>query len=193
MLDGAAENVKRTRKWYLDGNQFTQVPKELSNYRHLTLIDLSNNQISTLSNQSFSNMSELLTLCAGRRYRDSVPVTAGWRERERERERERGNSTAAVFYRLRPAFQTRFTGQELQLAQLVLLCHHNCGVIDLDGSSETFVRSAVVEPPDMHNPPHPSPRGVTEQGVGGGWSVGRIRDSRIPYVPNQEDDSLQIN
>ncbi|KAJ8790025.1 hypothetical protein J1605_004777 [Eschrichtius robustus] len=47
---------------YLDGNQFTLVPKELSNYKHLTLIDLSNNRISTLSNQSFSNMTQLLTL-----------------------------------------------------------------------------------------------------------------------------------
>ncbi|KAL4843254.1 hypothetical protein H8958_008198 [Nasalis larvatus] len=46
---------------YLDGNQFTLVPKELSNYKHLTLIDLSNNRISTLSNQSFSNMTQLLT------------------------------------------------------------------------------------------------------------------------------------
>ncbi|XP_026026763.1 slit homolog 2 protein isoform X8 [Astatotilapia calliptera] len=53
---------KETTELYLDGNHFTQVPVELSNYKHLTLIDLSNNQISTLSNHSLSNMSELLTL-----------------------------------------------------------------------------------------------------------------------------------
>uniref|UniRef100_A0A3Q0S275 Slit homolog 2 (Drosophila) n=1 Tax=Amphilophus citrinellus TaxID=61819 RepID=A0A3Q0S275_AMPCI len=53
---------KETTELYLDGNHFTQVPMELSNYKHLTLIDLSNNQISTLSNHSLSNMSELLTL-----------------------------------------------------------------------------------------------------------------------------------
>ncbi|XP_010795647.1 LOW QUALITY PROTEIN: slit homolog 2 protein-like [Notothenia coriiceps] len=53
---------KETTELYLDGNHFTQVPVELSDYKHLTLIDLSNNQISTLSNHSLSNMSELLTL-----------------------------------------------------------------------------------------------------------------------------------
>ncbi|XP_039191823.1 slit homolog 2 protein isoform X5 [Crotalus tigris] len=53
---------KEVTELYLDGNQFTLVPKELSNYKHLTLIDLSNNRISTLSNQSFSNMTQLLTL-----------------------------------------------------------------------------------------------------------------------------------
>ncbi|KAJ8335077.1 hypothetical protein SKAU_G00407160 [Synaphobranchus kaupii] len=61
---------------YLDGNQFTQVPVELSNYRHLTLIDLSNNQISTLSNQSFSNMSELLTLILSYNRLRCIPVKA---------------------------------------------------------------------------------------------------------------------
>ncbi|XP_035274857.1 slit homolog 2 protein isoform X2 [Anguilla anguilla] len=61
---------------YLDGNQFTQVPKELSTYRHLTLIDLSNNQISTLSNQSFSNMSELLTLILSYNRLRCIPVKA---------------------------------------------------------------------------------------------------------------------
>ncbi|KAG9479676.1 hypothetical protein GDO78_011612 [Eleutherodactylus coqui] len=53
---------KDVTELYLDGNQFTLVPKELSNYKHLMLIDLSNNRISTLSNQSFSNMTQLLTL-----------------------------------------------------------------------------------------------------------------------------------
>ncbi|KAM8842768.1 LOW QUALITY PROTEIN: slit homolog 1b [Synchiropus picturatus] len=47
---------------YLDGNQFTRVPRELSSFKHLQLVDLSNNQISTLLDDSFSNMSQLTTL-----------------------------------------------------------------------------------------------------------------------------------
>nr|XP_021331538.1 slit homolog 2 protein isoform X15 [Danio rerio] len=61
---------------YLDGNEFTQVPLELSNYKHLTLIDLSNNQISTLSNHSFSNMSELLTLILSYNRLRCIPAKA---------------------------------------------------------------------------------------------------------------------
>ncbi|TNN69370.1 Slit 2 protein [Liparis tanakae] len=61
---------------YLDGNHFTQVPSELSNYKHLTLIDLSNNQISTLSNHSLSNMSELLTLILSYNRLRCIPVRA---------------------------------------------------------------------------------------------------------------------
>uniref|UniRef100_A0A8C4RSH2 Slit homolog 2 (Drosophila) n=1 Tax=Erpetoichthys calabaricus TaxID=27687 RepID=A0A8C4RSH2_ERPCA len=63
-------------KELLDGNQFTQVPKELSNYKHLLLIDLSNNHISTLSNQSFSNMTELLTLILSYNRLRCIPVKA---------------------------------------------------------------------------------------------------------------------
>uniref|UniRef100_A0A3B3T238 Slit homolog 1 protein n=1 Tax=Paramormyrops kingsleyae TaxID=1676925 RepID=A0A3B3T238_9TELE len=47
---------------YLDGNQLTMVPKELSAFKHLQLVDLSNNRISSLSNSSFANMSQLTTL-----------------------------------------------------------------------------------------------------------------------------------
>ncbi|KAM6972404.1 slit homolog 1 protein-like [Aplochiton taeniatus] len=47
---------------YLDGNQFTSVPKDLSTFKHLQLVDLSNNKISSLSESSFSNMSQLTTL-----------------------------------------------------------------------------------------------------------------------------------
>ncbi|XP_068607543.1 slit homolog 1 protein-like [Brachionichthys hirsutus] len=47
---------------YLDGNQFTSVPRELVSYQHLQLVDLSNNKISSLSEDSFSNMSQLTTL-----------------------------------------------------------------------------------------------------------------------------------
>ncbi|XP_072319417.1 slit homolog 1 protein-like [Eucyclogobius newberryi] len=47
---------------YLDGNQFTSVPKELASFKYLQLVDLSNNKISSLSDDSFSNMSQLTTL-----------------------------------------------------------------------------------------------------------------------------------
>uniref|UniRef100_A0A8C2ADF9 Slit homolog 1b (Drosophila) n=1 Tax=Cyprinus carpio TaxID=7962 RepID=A0A8C2ADF9_CYPCA len=47
---------------YLDGNLFVAVPKELSAFRQLQLVDLSNNKISFLSNSSFANMSQLTTL-----------------------------------------------------------------------------------------------------------------------------------
>uniref|UniRef100_A0A8C3AZA6 Slit homolog 2 (Drosophila) n=1 Tax=Cyclopterus lumpus TaxID=8103 RepID=A0A8C3AZA6_CYCLU len=67
---------KESTELYLDGNHFTQVPAELSNYKHLTLIDLSNNQISTLSNHSLSNMSELLTLILSYNRLRCIPVRA---------------------------------------------------------------------------------------------------------------------
>uniref|UniRef100_A0A7N6BCP3 Slit homolog 2 (Drosophila) n=1 Tax=Anabas testudineus TaxID=64144 RepID=A0A7N6BCP3_ANATE len=67
---------KETTELYLDGNHFTQVPVELSNFKHLTLIDLSNNQISTLSNHSLSNMSELLTLILSYNRLRCIPVRA---------------------------------------------------------------------------------------------------------------------
>ncbi|CAF94128.1 unnamed protein product, partial [Tetraodon nigroviridis] len=47
---------------YLDGNQFSIVPKELSGFKYLQLVDLSNNRINSLTNSSFSNMSQLTTL-----------------------------------------------------------------------------------------------------------------------------------
>ncbi|XP_061772198.1 slit homolog 2 protein isoform X5 [Nerophis ophidion] len=65
-----------TTELYLDGNHFTQVPVELSDYKHLTLIDLSNNQISTLSNHSLSNMSELLTFILSYNRLRCIPVRA---------------------------------------------------------------------------------------------------------------------
>nr|XP_061840386.1 slit homolog 2 protein-like isoform X1 [Nerophis lumbriciformis] len=65
-----------TTELYLDGNHFTQVPVELSHYKHLTLIDLSNNQISTLSNHSLSNMSELLTFILSYNRLRCIPVRA---------------------------------------------------------------------------------------------------------------------
>ncbi|XP_049927043.1 slit homolog 1a isoform X3 [Epinephelus moara] len=47
---------------YLDGNQFSVVPKELSAFKYLQLVDLSNNKINSLTNSSFANMSQLTTL-----------------------------------------------------------------------------------------------------------------------------------
>ncbi|XP_026881111.2 slit homolog 2 protein isoform X3 [Electrophorus electricus] len=67
---------KDVTELYLDGNQFIQVPLELSNFKHLTLIDLSNNQISTLSNHSYSNMSELLTLILSYNRLRCIPAKA---------------------------------------------------------------------------------------------------------------------
>ncbi|KAJ8000452.1 hypothetical protein DPEC_G00180270, partial [Dallia pectoralis] len=67
---------KETTELYLDGNKFTQVPVELTNFKHLTLIDLSNNQISTLSNHSLNNMTELLTLILSYNRLRCIPVRA---------------------------------------------------------------------------------------------------------------------
>ncbi|XP_029466034.1 slit homolog 1 protein [Rhinatrema bivittatum] len=53
---------KNVTELYLDGNQFTMVPGQLSTFKYLQLVDLSNNKISTLSNSSFTNMSQLTTL-----------------------------------------------------------------------------------------------------------------------------------
>uniref|UniRef100_A0A8C5E9N0 Slit homolog 1a (Drosophila) n=1 Tax=Gouania willdenowi TaxID=441366 RepID=A0A8C5E9N0_GOUWI len=47
---------------YLDGNQFSVVPKELSAFKYLQLVDLSNNKINSLTNSSFANMTQLTTL-----------------------------------------------------------------------------------------------------------------------------------
>nr|XP_057938540.1 slit homolog 1 protein-like [Doryrhamphus excisus] len=47
---------------YLDGNQLTRVPKELATFRNLQLVDLSNNKITSLADDSFANMSQLTTL-----------------------------------------------------------------------------------------------------------------------------------
>uniref|UniRef100_A0A8B9I228 Slit homolog 1a (Drosophila) n=1 Tax=Astyanax mexicanus TaxID=7994 RepID=A0A8B9I228_ASTMX len=47
---------------YLDGNQFSMVPKELAAFKYLQLVDLSNNKINSLTNASFANMSQLTTL-----------------------------------------------------------------------------------------------------------------------------------
>ncbi|XP_028907039.1 slit homolog 3 protein [Ornithorhynchus anatinus] len=53
---------KDVTELYLEGNHLTAVPRELSSFRQLTLIDLSNNSISVLANYTFSNMTQLSTL-----------------------------------------------------------------------------------------------------------------------------------
>ncbi|MED6270790.1 Slit 1 protein [Characodon lateralis] len=61
---------------YLDGNQFTSVPKELATFKYLQLVDLSNNKISSLSNDSFSNMSQLTTLILSYNSLQCIPPLA---------------------------------------------------------------------------------------------------------------------
>lgn len=61
---------------YLDGNQFSIVPKELSTFKHLQLVDLSNNKISSLTNSSFANMSQLTTLILSYNALQCIPTLA---------------------------------------------------------------------------------------------------------------------
>uniref|UniRef100_A0A671SEL1 Slit homolog 1 protein-like n=1 Tax=Sinocyclocheilus anshuiensis TaxID=1608454 RepID=A0A671SEL1_9TELE len=61
---------------YLDGNQFSVVPKELSNFKNLQLVDLSNNKISSLTNSSFANMSQLTTLILSYNALRCIPTLA---------------------------------------------------------------------------------------------------------------------
>ncbi|XP_038266910.1 slit homolog 1 protein isoform X2 [Dermochelys coriacea] len=67
---------KNVTELYLDGNQFTLVPGELSSFRSLQLVDLSNNKISSLSNSSFTNMSQLTTLILSYNALQCIPPLA---------------------------------------------------------------------------------------------------------------------
>ncbi|XP_040839177.1 slit homolog 3 protein isoform X1 [Ochotona curzoniae] len=67
---------KDVTELYLEGNHLTAVPKELSALRHLTLIDLSNNSISMLTNYTFSNMSHLSTLILSYNRLRCIPIHA---------------------------------------------------------------------------------------------------------------------
>lgn len=67
---------KDVTELYLEGNHLTAVPKELSTFRQLTLIDLSNNSISMLTNYTFSNMSHLSTLILSYNRLRCIPVHA---------------------------------------------------------------------------------------------------------------------
>uniref|UniRef100_A0A8C4N8X6 Slit homolog 1a (Drosophila) n=1 Tax=Eptatretus burgeri TaxID=7764 RepID=A0A8C4N8X6_EPTBU len=61
---------------YLDENQFTMVPAELSNYKYLSLIDLSNNRISGIANFTFKNMSQLTKLILSYNRLRCIPLRA---------------------------------------------------------------------------------------------------------------------
>uniref|UniRef100_A0A803V682 Slit homolog 1 protein n=1 Tax=Ficedula albicollis TaxID=59894 RepID=A0A803V682_FICAL len=67
---------KNVTELYLDGNQFTQVPGQLSTFKYLQLVDLSNNKISSLSNSSFTNMSQLTTLILSYNSLQCIPPLA---------------------------------------------------------------------------------------------------------------------
>ncbi|OCT88505.1 hypothetical protein XELAEV_18017132mg [Xenopus laevis] len=67
---------KDVTELYLEGNHLTSVPKEISSFKHLTLIDLSNNSISVLSNYTFSNMTQLSTLILSYNRLRCIPVHA---------------------------------------------------------------------------------------------------------------------
>uniref|UniRef100_A0A8C9VXW5 Slit homolog 1 protein n=1 Tax=Scleropages formosus TaxID=113540 RepID=A0A8C9VXW5_SCLFO len=76
-LRGLPRGVPRNvTELYLDGNQFNMVPKELSSFKHLQLVDLSNNKISSLSNSSFANMSQLTTLILSYNSLRCIPALA---------------------------------------------------------------------------------------------------------------------
>ncbi|XP_006157460.1 slit homolog 1 protein [Tupaia chinensis] len=67
---------KNVTELYLDGNQFTLVPGQLSTFKYLQLVDLSNNRISSLSNSSFTNMSQLTTLILSYNALQCIPPLA---------------------------------------------------------------------------------------------------------------------
>ncbi|XP_036424374.1 slit homolog 3 protein isoform X1 [Colossoma macropomum] len=67
---------KDTTELYLEGNQLTSVPKELSSLKQLLLVDLSNNSISSLTPLIFSNMTQLSTLILSYNQIRCVPVHA---------------------------------------------------------------------------------------------------------------------
>ncbi|XP_070637377.1 slit homolog 1 protein [Bos indicus] len=67
---------KNVTELYLDGNQFTLVPAQLSTFKYLQLVDLSNNKISSLSNSSFTNMSQLTTLILSYNSLQCIPPLA---------------------------------------------------------------------------------------------------------------------
>ncbi|XP_026556878.1 slit homolog 1 protein [Pseudonaja textilis] len=67
---------KNVTELYLDGNQFILIPGQLSTFRYLQLVDLSNNKISFLSNNSFTNMSQLTTLILSYNALQCIPSLA---------------------------------------------------------------------------------------------------------------------
>ncbi|XP_072335770.1 slit homolog 1 protein-like isoform X2 [Scyliorhinus torazame] len=67
---------KNVTEMYLDGNQFSSVPTVLNTFKHLQLVDMSNNRISSLTNTSFINMSQLTTLILSYNSLRCIPTSA---------------------------------------------------------------------------------------------------------------------
>ncbi|XP_051942227.1 slit homolog 3 protein isoform X1 [Hippocampus zosterae] len=67
---------KDATELYLEGNMLTTVPKELAALKHLLLVDLSNNSISTVPPYTFSNMTQLATLILSYNQIRCIPVHA---------------------------------------------------------------------------------------------------------------------
>ncbi|XP_030621453.1 slit homolog 3 protein [Chanos chanos] len=67
---------KDTTELYLEGNLLTSVPKELASLKQLSLVDLSNNSISSLSPLTFSNMTQLSTLILSYNQIRCIPAQA---------------------------------------------------------------------------------------------------------------------
>uniref|UniRef100_M4ANP0 Slit homolog 3 (Drosophila) n=1 Tax=Xiphophorus maculatus TaxID=8083 RepID=M4ANP0_XIPMA len=67
---------KDTTELYLEGNQLSSVPKELAALKQLSLVDLSNNSISTVAPFTFSNMTQLATLILSYNQIRCVPLHA---------------------------------------------------------------------------------------------------------------------
>ncbi|MGH0178661.1 UNVERIFIED_CONTAM: hypothetical protein FKN15_077729 [Acipenser sinensis] len=67
---------KDVTELYLEGNILTAVPKDLASLKHLSLIDLSNNSISSLAPLTFSNMTQLSTLILSYNQIKCIPAQA---------------------------------------------------------------------------------------------------------------------
>ncbi|MGH0163518.1 UNVERIFIED_CONTAM: hypothetical protein FKN15_065970, partial [Acipenser sinensis] len=67
---------KDVTELYLEGNVLTAVPKDLASLKHLSLIDLSNNSISSLAPLTFSNMTQLSTLILSYNQIKCIPAQA---------------------------------------------------------------------------------------------------------------------
>uniref|UniRef100_A0A8C5FJ55 Slit homolog 3 (Drosophila) n=1 Tax=Gadus morhua TaxID=8049 RepID=A0A8C5FJ55_GADMO len=67
---------KDTTELYLEGNMLTSVPRELTSLKQLSLVDLSNNSISTVVPFTFANMTQLATLILSYNQIRCIPVQA---------------------------------------------------------------------------------------------------------------------
>ncbi|KAJ8015241.1 hypothetical protein DPEC_G00024090 [Dallia pectoralis] len=67
---------KDATELYLEGNLLKSVPKELSTLKQLSLVDLSNNSITTVTSMIFSNMTQLATLILSYNQIRCIPVNA---------------------------------------------------------------------------------------------------------------------